>query len=341
MESRIELRHLVAFLAIAQELHFGRAAARLHLATASLSEQLQRLERAVGVELVRRTPHDVRLTSAGRAFEPEARRILDQAERAVQVARQAASGRSGTVSVGFNFPAGQLVLEPTLRRLGADYPDVSTRLWEARSGPQLAALAEGKIDVALAFAGSLAARLPSRRLLTLPLVAVVGDRHPWAGRRSVAFGELAQQRCLLFRRDESPAMHDAIFAAADHSGIRLTIDAEVDDPGATGLVATTRDVVAFASTIRGLEAPMRDLVSVRLVDPTPTIGVYAVWRADPQPAVRAFLRSLAAAGPFTDGAEADEAVETAASETATPETAASEAATPETAASETAARPAT
>jgi DNA-binding transcriptional LysR family regulator len=300
MDSRLELRHLVSFLAIAEELHFGRAAARLHLAQPSLSQQLRRLERDVGVELVSRTPHGVKLTPAGLVFEVKARQILEHTAHAVQAAREAASGRTGSISIGFNFPAGQRVLQPTLRRLNADFPHISTHLQEARSGPQLTALAEGKLDVALVFAGPLAPRLRARRILTVPLVAIVGTGHPWAQLGEVAFRELAGQRCLMFRREQSPAMHDAIFAAADSSGIRLDVDDEIDDSGATGLVVTTRDVIGFATAVRGADGPARGLASVRLVDPVPTVGLSAVWRQDARPTVGAFLHSLDAAGPFAD-----------------------------------------
>ncbi|WP_235487182.1 LysR family transcriptional regulator, partial [Frankia sp. AvcI1] len=98
----MELRHLVSFLAIADELHFGRAAARLHLSQPSLSQQLQRLERSLGVELVARTSHDVRLTAAGKAFEAEARAIISQMRKATHTAREVAAGRTGVVSVGYN-----------------------------------------------------------------------------------------------------------------------------------------------------------------------------------------------------------------------------------------------
>src|SRR4051794_27438253 len=95
--SDMEFRYLVSFLAIAEELHFGRAAARLHLTQPSLSQQLQRLERTIGVELVARTSHEVRLTSAGRAFQVEARAIVAQMEKAAYSAREAAAGRTGTI----------------------------------------------------------------------------------------------------------------------------------------------------------------------------------------------------------------------------------------------------
>lgn len=298
MDGGLDLRYIAAFLAIAEDLHFGRAAARLHLAQASLSYQLQRLERELGVELVSRTSREVKLTPAGRAFEVEARKLVDTARRAASVAREAASGRTGSISIGFNFPVIDQVLQPTLLRMHADYPEISTTLWEARSGPQLTALADGRLDVALVFAGPLETKLPSQRVLTVPLVAIVGGHHPWSTRQKVPFRELAQQSCVLFRREQSPAMHDAIIAAANRCGISLNVSDEIDEPGPTGLAVTTRPVVGFASAARGQRVPIGGLVAVRLVDPVPTVGVYAVWRPDSQPAVEAFLTSLDAAAPF-------------------------------------------
>jgi DNA-binding transcriptional LysR family regulator len=176
---------------------------------------------------------------------------------------------------------------------------VSTSLWEARSGPQLAALADGRLDLALVFAGPLAAQLRSRQVLTIPLVAVVSRRHPWASLRQVPFRELASQPCVLFHRDQSPAMHDALVTAARQCGIALAVSEEVDDSGATGIVIATRQVVGFASAERAIHPPGSELVSVRLVDPVPTVGLSAVWRPDPQPVVGAFLDCLELAGPFT------------------------------------------
>ena len=299
MDQRLELRYLTSFLALAEELHFGRAAARLHLAQPSLSQQLQRLERQVGVELVSRTSREVRLTVAGHAFAVEARRLLDQADRAVAAAREAAAGRSGSITIGFNFDAGQRILTPTLRRLNAEYPQVSTTLCEARSGALLAALQDGKIDVALSFAGPTVAPLRSRRLLTVPLALLLGRQHRWAERSRVPFRELANQRVLMFHRDCSPAMYDTILAAAERCGIALTVSDHVDDTGATAIVVATRPVVAFASSARA-RVPAKGLVAVGLVDPEPMVDVYAVWRPEPLPAVTMFLRCLEAAEPFVD-----------------------------------------
>lgn len=299
----MEFRHLVSFLAIADELHFGRAAARLHLTQPSLSQQLQRLERTLGVELVARTSHEVRLTSAGRAFEVEARAIVSRMNKAAQSAREAAAGRTGTISVGYNFPAGQHILPLTLAKMHAEYPDVTVRLEEKRSGPQLAALADGTLDVALVYGRPVTTDFQYRRLLQLPMVAVVGAGHKWAGRPGVPFAELAWQPCILFDREQCPAMYDAILAAAERTGIRLSVAHVLDDPGATAILVSVKPVVGFASASRGMLAGSAvggiRPVPVQLYDPVPTIELYAVWRdSGVNPLQEVFLDCLEAVGPF-------------------------------------------
>lgn len=293
----MEFRHLESFLAIADELHFGRAAARLHLAQPSLSQQLQRLERAVGAELVARTSHEVRLTAAGHVFREHAKLIIAQLEKAAHSAREAAAGRSGTVNVGYNFPAGQHVLPAVLARMTTEYPDVTVALWEKRTGPQLAALAAGELDVALVYGHPVSSRFRFRRLLRVPMVAVVGHGHAWAGRQEVPFAELAHQPCVLFAREQCPAMYDAILGAAEQSGIALNVSHMVDDPGATAIVVSVRPLVGFASATRGtsvgsVPGGVRP-VPVRLSGPVPTVDLYAVWRAaEPSPLGEAFVRCL-------------------------------------------------
>jgi DNA-binding transcriptional LysR family regulator len=299
MDTKLELRHLVYFLAVADERHFGRAAAKLFIGQPTLSQQLQRLERQIGVELFARTSHDVRLTPAGRAFRVEAEQVLEHAQRAVDTAREAASGRRGSISIGFNFAAGQQVLRPTLRRLSTDYPGLSTTLWEGLSGPHLSAVADGRIDVALVYSSIPPRPLMAQQVSTATLGAMVARHHPWAGRKEVAFRELADQPIVLIRRERSPAMYDAVFAAAERCGIPLTVAAEAEDSGATALMVDTLQAVAFVSDARP-RWPTDDLVSMRIVDPIPRVSVRAVWRPDPQPAVSAFLSSLEAAGPFPD-----------------------------------------
>ncbi|MCM3922968.1 LysR substrate-binding domain-containing protein [Frankia sp. AiPs1] len=299
----MELRHLVSFLAIADELHFGRAAARLHLSQPSLSQQLQRLERSLGVELVARTSHDVRLTAAGKAFEAEARAIISQMRKATHTAREVAAGRTGVVSVGYNFPGGQHVVPAALTKMSAEYPDVSVTLVEQRTGPQLSALAAGDLDVAIVYGRPTSPDFRSRRLFRVPLVAVVGHGHTWAGRGGIPFGELARQQCVLFAREKSPAMYDAIQAAAEASGITLSVAHEVDDPSATAIVVSVKPLVGFASASRGLHIGSAvggpRPAAVQLYDPVPTLDLYVVWRAaNSAPLVDIFVDCIESARPF-------------------------------------------
>lgn len=300
----MEIRHLVSFLAIADELHFGRAAAKIHLAQPSLSAQLQRLEQSLGVQLVRRSSHEVRLTPAGTAFVGEARRIIAQIEQAKEAARLAAAGRVGAIDVGYNLPAGHFVLPATLARLHTDFPGVAVSLHEKRTGPQLQALLEGALDVAFVYGRPPMAQLESQRVLPVQLVSLVGRAHPWAARGCVPFGELAGQRCILFRREQSPAMYDVILAAADRAGIALEVVDEMDDPCALAIAVATKQVVGFCSAPRATQvcAPPAGFgaAMIPLVDPVPTIDLHVVWGAERhEPMVHLFLQALRQAGPFT------------------------------------------
>jgi DNA-binding transcriptional LysR family regulator len=293
----VEFRQLTTFLAIAEELHFGRAAQRLHLAQSSVSQQLQRLEREIGVQLVARTSHDVRLTAAGRAFQSEAVRVVEQAARAAEVAREVAVGRHGIINIGFNQVAGQWVLPPTLMRLHADYPNLVVHLWEKLTGAQLTALQTGELDIALLYGRPTAARFRSRHILNVPMVLAVPDRHPWAKHERVAFAELAGVPCVLPRRELSPALYDTVVSTAAMMGVDLCLMDEVDDPAATAIVARTQQVVTFTSAARQLP-PLSGLMAVPIVDPIPVLAMYAAWRANADTrVVDAFLASLDKAGP--------------------------------------------
>ncbi|WP_280348816.1 LysR family transcriptional regulator [Nocardia neocaledoniensis] len=297
----MEFRHLVSFITIAEELHFGRAAQRLHLTQPSLSAQLQKLEKSLGVQLVARNSHEVRLTPAGREFESQARQIVAQLDRAAQAAKATAEGRAGSLSIGYNLPASRHVLPEALTRMTERHPDIVVSLWEKRTGPQLAALADGSLDVALVYGHPSTADFRYRRLLhRVPLVAVVGRRHRWADRPGVPFAELQSQDCVLFAREQCPAMYDTILRSAAETRISLNVTHSADDPGATAHMVSVRPLVGFASLPRaismGMGVPGSSSVAVKLFDPVPTLDLHAVWRADePNPAVALFLECVESA----------------------------------------------
>lgn len=139
-----------SFVAVAEELHFGRAAERLNMTQPPLSRQIQKLERSVGVELLERDNRKVSLTAAGHAFLIEARRLVIAAERAPLNARRIASGQFGELRIGFTAASGFSVLGSLLSEISTQLPNVHLELFEMVTGEQVAALQDGDIDLGLA-----------------------------------------------------------------------------------------------------------------------------------------------------------------------------------------------
>ena len=141
---------LAGFIAVADELHFGRAAERLNMTQPPLSRQIQKLEKIVGAELLERDNRKVELTPAGHTFLEEARRLMALAERAPVTARRIASGKSGVLRIGFTAASGFSILGPLLEELSGIIPDVEIELQELVTGDQLAGLVTGELDLGLA-----------------------------------------------------------------------------------------------------------------------------------------------------------------------------------------------
>ncbi|AXK45226.1 LysR family transcriptional regulator [Brachybacterium saurashtrense] len=178
------LEQVRQFVAVAEELHFGRAAARLAMTQPPLSRQIQRLERAVGVTLLERDSRGVALTPAGRAFLGEARRLLAVAERAPGAARRIAAGRAGQVRVGFTATTGFSLLGRLLDEIGAALPAVEVLLEERVTGEQLRALRRGDLDLGLLRPPVDPAQHESFLLHREELVVALPAGHPLARERA-------------------------------------------------------------------------------------------------------------------------------------------------------------
>ena len=144
-----DLRQLRYFVAVAEEMHFGRAADRLHMTQPPLSQAIQSLESQLGTALFDRTRRSVALTAAGRALLPEARRLLQQASALKTLAMRAAAGESGQLSIAFVSSADYSVLPSSLREFRTAYPSVHIELQEATTDVQLNLLAENKLDLGI------------------------------------------------------------------------------------------------------------------------------------------------------------------------------------------------
>jgi DNA-binding transcriptional LysR family regulator len=176
----ITLDQVRSFVAVAEELHFGRAAERLRMTQPPLSRQIQKLERSVGAQLLERDNRRVELTGAGAAFLDEAYRLLNLVETAGDLARRVDAGAAGVVRLGFTAVSAISILGPLLRRLTAELPDVEVRLSERVSGAQVDGIRRGELDIGLARPPFDTALLSSRVVLREPLMAVVPEGHPLA-----------------------------------------------------------------------------------------------------------------------------------------------------------------
>jgi DNA-binding transcriptional LysR family regulator len=176
----ITLDQVRCFIAVAEELHFGRAAERLSMTQPPLSRQIQKLEKSVGAQLLERDNRRVELTGAGAAFLDEAYRLLNLVEGAGDLARRVDAGAAGVVRLGFTAVSAISILGPLLRRLTAVLPDVEVLLSERVTLAQVDGIRRGELDIGLARPPFDTALLQSRVVLREPLMAVVPVDHPLA-----------------------------------------------------------------------------------------------------------------------------------------------------------------
>lgn len=276
----MELRQLRYFVAAAEELHIGRAAARMYITQPAFSQQIRRLERELGVSLLEVDNHKVGLTAAGRAFLSLARRTLEQADDAAESARRAARGELGSLAIGYAASVGPGVLAPLLRRLRDEVPDVAPNLYEMWTARQLDALRQRRIHLGVVIGGVSDPALSSRVLQREPFVALLPESHPLAAHPEVPFAALAELPLVLFRRELNPRLHDRLVAIGRAAGVRLNIRYEVSDVGAIPLLVASGHAVALSSASRADQFGHIDLARRAIVTPTPMEEIRLVWRAD-------------------------------------------------------------
>ncbi len=208
----IELRPLRQFVALAEELHFGRAALRLHITQPPLTLSIQALERKLGASLFDRTQRSVALSPAGQALLPKVRRLLQAADDLPRQAQAAAAGLSGQLRLAFVSSITYGPLPGWLRSFRAAQPDVGLQLREATLDVQLAAFAAGEIDAGFVLhaEGAVPPGLAAWPALREPLVMALPEAHPLAAARSLRFARIAAEPLVIFPRGIAPSLFDAV-----------------------------------------------------------------------------------------------------------------------------------
>ena len=289
----IELRPLRYFVAVAEEMHFGRAAARLHMTQPPLSQTIQALESQLGAPLFSRTRRSVALTAAGRALLPEAQRLLMQAESLPALVQRAAAGESGQLRLAFVSSADYSVLPIALREFRSAYPAVQIDLREATSDVQLEELAAGNIDLGILIPpvpDKLKTILDYFPVLTEPLVlALPADSKLATATRKVSLKSCAGLPLIIFPRRLAPALHDQILGCFREAGLTPSIEQEaIQMQTIVGLVAAGMGIALVPQSVSNLKRPGVEYRALKEASPLVEIGL--AWRRDnTSPVLQSFL----------------------------------------------------
>ncbi|MES2150648.1 MAG: LysR family transcriptional regulator [Pseudomonadota bacterium] len=292
----LELRQLRYFVAVAEELHFGRAALRLHMTQPPLSQAIMALEETLATPLFVRSRRAVALTVAGAVLLPEARRLLAQAAELPELVRRAASGAAGRLALAFVSSADYSVLPPLLRSYSAAYPQVQIALQEATSDVQIDELLHARID-----AGFLIPPLPDKARLELDYVKVLSEPLVLAapsgldalrGTGPVWLRDLPALPLIVFPRPIAPALHDAILACFRAAGVTPEIGQQaIQMQTIVSLVSAGMGLALVPQSVSNLMRPGVEYRALR--DPTPQVETGLAWRRDNNsPVLRGFLQHL-------------------------------------------------
>lgn len=291
------------FVAVAEELHFGRAAERLHLAQQPLSAAIKRLEDSLGVRLFERTSRKVELTEAGQVYLKEVRSILQHTADAAEAAQRTARGEVGQLSVGYASGTLHNVLPPTVRRFRERYPDVELKLHELSSPEVEAALNEGNVRVGLLCPPVSNPALSMEIVLREPLIIALPKGHALTKLTRVPLRAAADEHFVLYQRAIKPSVYDAITGLCRSAGFSPRVTQEVATEGAVvGLVAAGMGLALVSSSQR--KAPSDGIEYRFLEGPSVEVELAAAWaRMDCAPITTAFLGMVRAAGKELTAAE--------------------------------------
>jgi len=285
----VELRQLRYFVAVAEELHFRRAAARLHISQPPLSRQITQLEEELGSRLLERTRRRVELTAAGAAFLRDARAMLAELDVAVAAVRRIETGQAGVLRVNFVGSALLSILPGIVQRFRAGRPHVEIELRERSTVEQLRALSAGVIDVGLVRPPIDAETgLRTEVVVRERTVAAIPSGHPLARLRRVPLRRLAAEPLVLFPREQAPGFHDLLTGQLAATGTSPQVVQYAPEMlTIIGLVAAGIGVSPVPASVARLTL---DGVTYRPLSGAPDTELLAATRTeDASPLVRAFV----------------------------------------------------
>lgn len=290
----MEFRELEAFVAVAEELHFGRAAQRLHLSQPALSQQVQRLEADLGTTLLHRSSREVTLTAAGEVFLDRCRALLGDVAQAVDATRRVADGVAGHLDVGYVGSALYGLLPVVVARLRRLHPAVELVLTERKTAPQLDMLRTGGQDLGIVHRPADTPRdLVLHDVETEEVLVALPEDHPLAdGTGAVNHADLSGTPFVLFPREIEPDTHDLLLGHAAEQG--LEVDVVQEATGLPTILGLVRARVGAAFVVEGVaEHVAASGITFRPLSTPTSITTSVAWSEDTSnPAVATFLRVL-------------------------------------------------
>jgi DNA-binding transcriptional LysR family regulator len=289
----MELRHLRYFVAVAELLHFGRAAVRLQIAQPSLSHQIRQLEAELQSTLLDRTKRRVRLTEAGGAFLEEARAILAHADRAAVIARLGSHGEHGRVRIALAYWIDPTRIIAAIESFNGRHPAVRIEMRRMAMPSQIAALQDEKLDVGFVRAPIGDDALASDVLAREPLVVALPASHRLAARRRVFLSALAAESFVLVPRDSLPVFFDLVFETCRNAGFIPRALHDADHPSMVlGLVAAGLGISLVPASAQA-NAP-RGVVFRTMRPSSPIVQTVVAWRRNASPLVDDFVKAVQA-----------------------------------------------
>jgi DNA-binding transcriptional LysR family regulator len=275
----MELRHLRYFIAVAEDLHFGRAAERLHIAQSALSQQILSLESELGVSLLHRTKRQVQLTAAGVVFLEDARGIMVQVGQAIERSQRVARGEIGQIRIGFTILSLHSVLPPILQSLRQSHPEVQITLHEMATQAQLEALRTEQIDVGFLHPPVADLRLELVNLKTETMWVVLSSQHPLAHRQRLTLRSLCHLPLIIHPRHEGVILYDQILQRYAEINCQPTIVQEaLTSPTRIGLVAAGMGITFVPESLCALNYP--GVVYKKLSGSMPQLAYAIAWQRE-------------------------------------------------------------
>lgn len=306
MDNLIDMRRLSYFVVVAEELHFTRAAERLHIAQPPLSYQIQQLEHDLGVQLFERNRHHVQLTEAGKVLLDEARRIFGQLEQTVRQVRRVGHGEVGVLTLGFVPSASNSILPTVLQTFQQQFPDIRLFLREMNPDQVVQGLHDHRIDVGMLYLPFADDELFTQTMLREPFLAVLPANHPQAAQEQIDLRTLTEEHFIVPPHYVAvPGLFTHAMEACRQAGFTPKIRQEAWlMQTIIGLVAANMGVALVPASVQHLHRtgvvyrPLRDIVR--------EIEMGVVWRRDNTfPVLQRFLQVIRTLTATDDIAEDD------------------------------------